>query len=432
MPVKIGVAGLSYSIEQPNTRLPRQILRNVDVTFSPGKLTGVLGVSGVGKTTLLRAIGGFLNGGNLSGDVKVNGNDLSPVELRKIVGFVFQDDLQLPTLTPREYFTQSAVLRLPETLSALEKSRRVEETLTSLQLSSVADNLVGQPPHGISGGERKRLSIGLELIINPSILLVDEPTSGLDAFSALNVMELLKNLTMKGKTVVASIHQPSSEIFNIFDDILILAEGAVVFHGPVSSVVPYFTERGFRCPEYTNPADYVFINILSPTLAPSPIPKLVDSFAKQQSHGQHHQVGNGISPGIAKEMVSFWTQYKFLYVRAFRNSLRNRLVLRARIAQILFVNLLIGITYYNLPSRPAEAQIQDRGGLLFILSVSGFMSAILNVLGTFLLERNVFERENQCGYYDVPAYFFSKVAVELPNQIWVPFVGISISYWLVG
>ncbi|KXS15543.1 hypothetical protein M427DRAFT_32237 [Gonapodya prolifera JEL478] len=443
LPSQIVVRDLTYSVDvrdpgfrksSPLSRPPlveKTILKQINVVFQPGRLTAILGASGAGKTSLLYAIAGTLSHGHVSGNIMVNGEDVAGPDLKKLSGFVFQDDLLFPTMTVRESLTQSATLRLPEPIPRAEKDRRVDETIKELRLDPAADTVVGSHSvKGISGGERKRLCIGMELITNPAVLFLDEPTSGLDSFTAFSVVELLKHLSSTGRTIVTTIHQPSSEIFQLFDDVLVLAQGSVLYHGPMSHVVPYFSKHGFECPQYSNPADFLFMSVLNPKLDPSPVPGLVaafkaDSLYEEVARAIDKPARGGISKDVLKQQAGFGTQFSFLYMRAFRNATRNKLMLRARAGQVIFLNVLIGLIYLNIPGR-------DRAGLLFFLSVANLLTAMLNVLAIFALERTVFEREHGAGYYGLPSYFLSKISVELPYQIILPFIGTTISYWMAG
>ena len=137
--------------------------------------------------------------------------------------------------------------------------------ISILHLEKCKDTIVGDSIiKGISGGERKRLSVGMEMIMNPSIIFLDEPTSGLDTYTAYSLVKSLKNITSTGRTVVATIHQPSSDLLRLFDDLIILNHGKIIYQGEVNNLVNYFSNLGYKCPEYTNPSDYLFMTILNP------------------------------------------------------------------------------------------------------------------------------------------------------------------------
>eukprot|EP00008_Paramoeba_atlantica_P008136 CAMPEP_0201474880 /NCGR_PEP_ID=MMETSP0151_2-20130828/367_1 /ASSEMBLY_ACC=CAM_ASM_000257 /TAXON_ID=200890 /ORGANISM="Paramoeba atlantica, Strain 621/1 / CCAP 1560/9" /LENGTH=440 /DNA_ID=CAMNT_0047854803 /DNA_START=83 /DNA_END=1406 /DNA_ORIENTATION=- len=200
--------------------------------------------------------GGDDRGGYL-GEVRMGGKQVVGSEMKKHVAYVMQDDALEGVLTVRENLFYSAMLRLPPSMSKEEKMERVEEVIGLLGLSKCADTKIGTPfLRGVSGGERRRCSIGMELITRPSILLLDEPTSGLDAKSSRLIVELLKKLAKTGRVVLFSIHQPSSEIYRLFDKIMLLSKGQQIFFGPSDSAVEFFQSLGFPLPPRMNPADH--------------------------------------------------------------------------------------------------------------------------------------------------------------------------------
>jgi len=266
---------LSWTVQVPNTdeatkksrpTVAKKVLDDVRGTFRPGRFTAIMGASGAGKTTLLNVIAGYGKGGETTGDIVVNGSKISSVLMRELTAFVHQHDVILPSMTVREAVTMAAHLRLPRTMSDVEKNARVEEVLRWLSLVKVANNQIGSPEKkGISGGERRRVSIAMELVRNPPAIFLDEPTSGLDSYTAYAVAFLLRRVAhMHQRTIVATIHQPSSEIFDLFDDLVLLSAGRVIYHGPANHAMTYFsTHLGYAMPKYTNPADYIFRDILN-------------------------------------------------------------------------------------------------------------------------------------------------------------------------
>lgn len=249
---------------EPADSVPKKvILDHLDGIFRSGRLTAIMGPSGAGKTSLLDTLAGNLLGGEISGTVYVNGEDYSGKKIKEISGFVFQDDVLLPTMTVREAIEQSATLRLPKSVSKMERARRVEDIIQLLHLEGCQNTKIGDSlKKGISGGERKRTSTAMELIANPPMLFLDEPTSGLDTFTAYTVIKSLKRLTRQGRTVISTIHQPSSEIFHLFDDLLLLVDGRIVYCGPAAESMDYFARLGYPCPKYSNPADFYFMEVL--------------------------------------------------------------------------------------------------------------------------------------------------------------------------
>ncbi|KAJ6655405.1 hypothetical protein lerEdw1_005402 [Lerista edwardsae] len=198
----------------------------------------------------------------LSGDVLINGAP-QPANFKCISGYVVQDDVVMGTLTVRENFQFSAALRLSRTVREQEKEERVNQIIKELGLTKVADSKVGtQFIRGISGGERKRTNIGMELITDPAILFLDEPTTGLDASTANAVLLLLKRMSRQGKTIIFSIHQPRYTIFKLFDNLTLLAAGKMLYHGPAQDAIEYFKTIGYECESFNNPADF-FLDVIN-------------------------------------------------------------------------------------------------------------------------------------------------------------------------
>jgi ABC-type multidrug transport system ATPase subunit len=229
----------------------------------PGQLRAIMGPSGAGKTSLLNLLAGRVpqqTKHQVSGFIKSNGQVIDPFNYATTIAYVMQDDCLFASATPREALQFSASLRLPATTPEKEIICLVENMIVALGLEKCADNMIGGGlSKGISGGERKRTSIGVELVTRPSVVFLDEPTSGLDSFAAYNVVRLLHNLSRAGggTTVICTIHQPSSEVFNVFDELTLLGDGSTIYHGPVGGMTEVFRKRGYPCPRNFNPADYV-------------------------------------------------------------------------------------------------------------------------------------------------------------------------------
>ncbi|KAI8588455.1 hypothetical protein BDZ88DRAFT_194973 [Geranomyces variabilis] len=252
------------------------VLRDVQGIVKAGEVMAVMGGSGAGKTTFLDILAKREKRGAVTGDILVNGKFMSDAEYRSIVGYVDQEDTLMPTLTVYETVLYSALLRLPRSMSTKEKEERVMETLIELDILHIANRRIGTTgERGISGGEKRRVSIACELVTGPSILFLDEPTSGLDAFNAYNVIESLVNLARTyRRTVILTIHQPRSNIFALFDKLVLLAKGRVVYSGPAQQDCrDCFEQQGFKCPLGFNMADYLIdltMHVVN-TIDPSPV-----------------------------------------------------------------------------------------------------------------------------------------------------------------
>lgn len=308
-PLELVFRNLSFTVESKTRKIHgkkerKVILDNLDGMFRSGRLTAIMGPSGAGKTSLLDSIAGNLLGGQINGEILVNGEDYSGKKIKDISGFVFQDDVLLDTMTVREAIEQSALLRLPKSVSAEERRNRVEDIIALLHLESCQHTRIGSPLRkGISGGERKRTAAAMELIANPPMLFLDEPTSGLDTFTAYTVVKSLKRLARQGRTVIATIHQPSSEIFHLFDDLLLLSEGHIVYLGDAEASIEYFAKLGYQCPVYSNPADFYFMEMLRQFSIPKEVPSAppsasaeLERFAESFATAQSTHTSQAISP----------------------------------------------------------------------------------------------------------------------------------------
>jgi ABC-type multidrug transport system ATPase subunit len=234
-----------------------EIMRGVSGELKSSRCCAILGPSGAGKTTFVSLLTGKAR--RTSGQVRINGVNESLSKYNKLIGFVPQEDVMLRELTVRDILIHSALMRLPAELPLHAKKKKVLETIEYLELGHVMDSIIGdEATRGISGGQRKRVNIGMELVANPSVLFLDEPTSGLDSATSYEVCSLLRNIAHKQQlTVAAVIHSPSPQAFNQFDDLLILGKGGrVVYFGPRDKALDYFHRIGFTCPPDENPADY--------------------------------------------------------------------------------------------------------------------------------------------------------------------------------
>ncbi|KAJ1927689.1 hypothetical protein IWQ60_002704 [Tieghemiomyces parasiticus] len=439
------------------TRTPRTyektILHSLVGAFQPGRVTAILGPSGSGKTSLLNIMAGSVKAGHITGDILVNGRQVTGQAIRLVSGYVFQDDVILPTMTVEEAIDMCAMLRCPE-LGPTERRRRVDEVIALLELDKARHTIIGSPDKkGVSGGERKRCAIAMELITNPSVLFLDEPTSGLDAYTAATVTYILKQLAQSGRTVVAVMHQPSSEIFHTFDDVMILHEGRTVYLGEAAHAVNYFSRVGYRCPTYTNPADYFFMSILY-QFDPSNL-QVGDKTGQIQAehrrmdeiyqfwqdspeaayyrHLSDNPLTRRITTSTFKRRATLGVQYKTLLRRSAHNALRNKMVIHAKLGQAIFFGVFVGLIFLRIPHKDSlAAQAQDMTGALFFVAVNQFFANSMPVVTTYAAERDVFTREHGNGLYSLPAYFLAKNTVELPFVILAPFIFSCITYWMFG
>lgn len=253
VPATLTFRNLCYEIETAGER--RRVLKGIHGIVKPGQCMAIMGASGAGKTSCLDILAGKTKRGNVIGEIFINGEVPTRKQFKRISGYVDQEDTLMGTLTVYETLLYSAMLRLPRNMSRADKERRVRETMMELGIEHIADTMIGVPGRrGISGGEKRRVSIAMEVVTSPSILFLDEPTSGLDSFNALSVVQSLVTLAKKyNRTIIMTIHQPRSNIFAMFDRLLLLAEGGyMVYSGPISKMAdnePQTSKSGMDSPK---------------------------------------------------------------------------------------------------------------------------------------------------------------------------------------
>lgn len=467
----ISFSNLTFHVNKKNQKEPLRILNGVSGVFRAARLTAVMGGSGAGKTTLLSAIGGFIDnvaGGALSGQIMMNGKNVSGDDIRHVSAFVFQDDTIMDTMTVFEAILISATLRLPQSMSYEEQVQKVNAVIDSLGLTHVKNSTVGSNlSRGISGGEKKRVAIAVEMVCNPDILFLDEPTSGLDAFMSLNVIKKLKALAKTGRTIVCTIHQPSSEIFSEFDDLVLMAKGKVIYMGEVGengkNVVDYFGTQGFHCPPYSNPADYIFMHILNVTADQSSksaeieaardenVARLLTAWeqvskdavtsALQASKISQDLCAAAVAASPDKDSLivasnekkagsSTLKQTILLSKRALNNFIRNPALFKARLGTGIILALIMGLLYLRLDKD--QTSINSRIGAQFFIAINNLFGAVMPTLSVFALEKVVFRREYGTGMYTLPSYFLSKIVVESLLSVFVSIIASTIVYFLIG
>ncbi|XP_054599691.1 broad substrate specificity ATP-binding cassette transporter ABCG2b isoform X2 [Nothobranchius furzeri] len=416
--------------------------------MKPG-MNAIMGATGSGKTSLLDVIAGRKNPAGLrQGHVLVNGR-LVTSDLRLSSAYVVQDDILMGTLSVRENLMFSANLRLnPKRYSSSDKTSRVEAVVEDLGLTDCADTKIGTEfLRGVSGGERKRCSIGMELITSPSLLFLDEPTTGLDSNTANCIIGLLHKLSRRGKTVIFSIHQPRYSIFKLFDHLTLMHKGEIVYAGAADHALEYFTDLGYQIEAFNNPADF-FMDITNGDAASTQETMtavesktslmlkyhqshLYQNVMEELEHIDQSITGEANGDETAQYATSFLFQMRVVCGRTVKNILRNPQTSYAQLALNIFFSLLVGLIYYQMPLTLPEA-LQNRSGAFFFLIIN-MVFGNLSAVELFINERVIFIHENSSGYYRTSVYFLSKVLADIiPNRIIPISVFSAIAYYMMG
>eukprot|EP01120_Amphizonella_sp_Union-15-10_P010524 TRINITY_DN4225_c0_g1_i1.p1 TRINITY_DN4225_c0_g1~~TRINITY_DN4225_c0_g1_i1.p1 ORF type:complete len:645 (+),score=104.75 TRINITY_DN4225_c0_g1_i1:69-2003(+) len=460
----IGLKGtLAKCIKRFDDSTSLKLIQDAVGCLEPGSTLAIMGPSGSGKTTMLSILSGRIKPHLYNGSVVINGQPTTRKLLKRVVGFVPQDDILLGSQTVRESLQFVANLKLSH-LSQSERDARVQSIIDELGLRKCSDSLVGYVgadalnsglKRGISGGERKRLSVGLELISNPSLLFLDEPTTGLDSFSAFSVVSTLSKLGSTGRTVIYTIHQPSAEIMDQFDKLLLIGRGRVMYFGPSKEVIPYFKKIGYPCPVYENPADFL-LRIVHEEDKPESIDanqnldekdietnfdakedkqvEILNSKYQESELCTRAQVAEPPPPAVdmstRSSKAGYFIQFILLFKRYMQNLLREPQAARAGVFQNVVIGLIMGFTFYKLDY--SYTGVLNRTGGLFFGAVFIMFGGILGPFISFPTERRIFMREYLSGLYSPSMYYSAKVLAEEPIFLMTAIVFSCIFYWLVG
>ncbi|KAE8692936.1 ABC transporter G family member 23 [Hibiscus syriacus] len=416
---------------------PVEVLKSVGFVARSSEIVGIVGPSGTGKSSLLRIISGRVNDRDFDPcSISIDDHLMtSPAQLRKICGFVAQEDDLLPVLTVRETLTFSAKFRLKE-MSSKEKEERVESLMQELGLLHVGDSFVGDHEHrGISGGERKRVSIGVDMIHDPPILLLDEPTSGLDSSSALQVIELLASMARtRGRTVLLSIHQPSYRILGFISKFLVLSRGSLVHNGSLELLEENIQRIGFQIPIQLNALEFAMEIMPALEASSSKFSVVQDKESYVWSDEECNRIRQHDGDNDDKRMTSFcfssnMLEIMFLCSRFWKIIYRTKQLFLARTMQAIVGGFGLGSVYIKV--QLDEEGITERLGL-FAFSLSFLLSSTVEALPIYLQERRVLMKEASRGAYKISSYMIANTIVFMPFLFVVSILFSIPVYWIVG
>ncbi|KAL8539052.1 hypothetical protein ACS0TY_000880 [Phlomoides rotata] len=447
----------------------KTILDDISGEAREGEIMAVMGASGSGKSTLIDAIANRMAKGSMKGAVTLNGELLESRLLKVISAYVMQDDLLFPMLTVEETLMFAAEFRLPRTLSKSKKKLRVQALIDQLGLRNAAKTVIGDEGHrGVSGGERRRVSIGIDIIHDPILLFLDEPTSGLDSTSAYMVVKVLQRIAQSGSIVIMSIHQPSYRILGLLDRMIFLSRGQTVYSGPPSNLPLFFSDFKHPIPDNDNRTEFALDVIRELEGSPGGTKSLVEfnkSWQALKRGGSNNNQTNSDSPSGSnislKEAISasisrgklvsgatattnggattptlvptfanpFWIEMAVLSKRSFINSRRMPELFGVRLGAVMVTGFILATMFWRLDNSPKG--VQERLGF-FAFAMSTTFYTCADALPVFLQERYIFMRETAYNAYRRSSYVLSHSLVSLPSLLFLSLAFAAITFWAVG
>ncbi|KAF1813415.1 putative ABC transporter [Eremomyces bilateralis CBS 781.70] len=432
--------GVTYTI--PYQGGQRTLLNGISGYVKPGKLTALMGASGAGKTTLLNSLAQRLRIGTVTGDFRVDGK---PLPHSFAPAYAEQMDIHEPTSTVREALRFSAQLRQPYETSTKEKYDYCEKVLDLLEMRDIAGAVIGSEGNGLTQEQRKRLTIGVELASKPDMLVfLDEPTSGLDSGAAFNIVRLLRRLADQGQTILCTIHQPSSVLFQYFDNLLLLKSGGkTAYFGPIGNngrtLINYFESNGGkRCPPQTNPAEYMLdvIGAGDPTYRGPDYGEVWDNSKEKRELEQelekldNERQGTRVSERNTKAggyATPFWTQTWLVTHRSFVSMWRSQDYVVGMMILHIFTGLFNAFTFWDI----GNSQIDMQSRLFSIFMVLTISPPLIQQLQPrFLAARALFEsRESSSRTYSWPVFVISVIVSEIPYRFVAGTLFFAAWYW---
>jgi len=404
------------------------ILNNLNGTINGG-FCGILGESGSGKSMFLSSLSMRINKFlfKTTGDISINGIKMTPHSIKQKTCYVMQNDEFFDKLTVYDTLFYSAELRMCHTIPLNYKIQKIEELLIMLKLEKCRNTIVGNPGkgYGISYGEKKRLSIAIEMLTDPLILFVDEPVSGLDSYNLLNIMTILKNIS-KTKTVVCSIHQPQNNVYDLFDNVIFMNNGEISYNGPRENALKYYNSIGYNCDNVTNEPEHI-INLLS---NPNLNLQLINIYDKRESILEK-DYGNTSQLFSYREIVPWYKQFTILFRRNMTLLKNDWYSVVLNIFITILTAIFIGMSVWNNMGQN-KASVSKRYAALFYCATHQGIVYSIQGSHSFPLERNIMLRERFSGTYYVSAYYLSKVFAEFIVQMTCPVIFSLIVYFLVG
>ncbi|KAJ8713344.1 hypothetical protein PYW07_013714 [Mythimna separata] len=472
---------LTYTVQRRLPRGPKKmVVKGVDGRFMSGQLVAIMGPSGAGKSSLLNALSGYRSGG-VTGELLVNGQPRDEHLFQKSSCYITQEDLLQPLLTVREAMDVAARLKAPRGSKA--PSEEILQEMGLLEHQHTRTDL-------LSGGQKKRLSIALELVNNPPIFFLDEPTSGLDTVTTTQCVKVLKQLARQGRTVVCTIHQPAASLLEMFDQVYVLADGFCIYQGDTAAMVPFLHTVGLPCPRHHNPADFIieltetpeFVTMLSkeimngqlyksakleqPAIEPNTnqmqlkisyqtddaneteiilsnekctykVPKFegssasVSSLSSQLSNGNSSMAWMKMQKSDSSEYsTTFCEQFSILLARMMKQIFRNKQGMCIQFIHHVMCGVLIGTCFFNMANDGTQMfnHLKLCVGLVIFFAYTQIMVPVL----VYPVEVKLVKKEHFNCWYGITPYYAALTVSKLPVQVTFNIIFCTIVYFMTG
>ncbi|XP_028166608.1 protein scarlet-like isoform X3 [Ostrinia furnacalis] len=426
-----------------------KVLHGVSGIVSSGNLVALMGSSGAGKTTLLAAIS-RRDKSAMTGYLMLNGRLAGADLIARISGFLPQEDLAIEDLTVAEHMVFMARLMMDKRSTKIIRAKRVQQLLGELGVA----NCTRTKLKALSGGERKRVALAVQLLNDPPILFCDEPTTGLDSWAASAVVSRLRKLAIGGKLVICSVHQPASGVFELFHQVVLLANGRMAFHGTIEQADIFFTSLGFKCPMGFNAAEY-YVSLLGVQVdkemeSRERIRKICDEYQRSEIavdienrvgdvkdeteyfEGTVDNKNDLFERYLTLVKVNYFVQFYWLMWRNILTIKHNSSIWIAEFVLLMFVGLIISIPYMGHFDELDQRDIQNVEGLLYLTITETIFLFIYAVFITFPSEVPILLRETASGLYSPLPYYLSKMIFWIPRAVIEPLLFASLVFSVAG
>ncbi|XP_015184714.1 PREDICTED: ATP-binding cassette sub-family G member 1-like isoform X2 [Polistes dominula] len=423
-PLDIDFHDLTYSVPYEG-KGSKVILRGISGQFKSGELTAILGASGAGKSTLLNILAGYKCQG-ATGSININGIPRDLKEFKKCSCYIMQNDLIQPKLTVSESMHFAIDLKIGSKLTKKEKCAIIKEIISILRLTN-ARNTISDT---LSGGEKKRLSIALEMVNNPSILFLDEPTTGLDELSSMQSILLLKKLTKHlSRTIICSIHTPSASIFSQFDNVYVMANGKCVYRGPSNNIVSFLQHINIECPIHYNPADFI-IELSTGEYGKEKIDQMIAYVERNLPILPVKQTTTKFQLERTNFRISWYLQFITLFKRMMLQLYRDRKYVYLKISLYIFMGIINGLIFLNIGNDASK--ILFNFGFCFICLIIFLYIPMFPILLHYPSEINLVKREHFNRWYNLSSYYCALTLSYVPVQFFNTLIYVLMVYNITG